>query len=209
MNRELLQTQWPQIRELLREKFSNLTDEDIRQINGRYDELVIKLQQKYGYNREEAEERIRSWNFDRFESSYSDMPMKEDRAYREDEMSMKRKDDSSWLKWLLGLGIPLLLLGTYYLTMPKTPDVVRTPPVNQEQVVAQSPADLAISNGIRNSLIANSNFASDMQNVRITTNNGVVTLSGTVSNPEVRNSLVNTAQNYTGVRQVINDLQVK
>lgn len=202
MNKDLLETQWPQIREILSEKFSNLTEDDIRQINGRYDQLVAKLQQKYGYSREEAEERIRAWNFDRFASSRGKVV--------QDERVRKEDDNSSILKWLLAIGIPLVLLGLYFFSGNRAPETTTTSPTfNQEQTVVETPADRVISNGVRNALISQQNLASDVQNVQITTHNGVVTLSGFVPTRDVRDSIVNTAQNYAGVRQVINNIQIR
>jgi uncharacterized protein YjbJ (UPF0337 family) len=199
MNRDVLETQWPQVREILSEKFSNLTEEDIRQINGRYDQLVAKLQQKYGYSREEAEERIRSWNFDRTTNPRGQV-VREDRLRKEE-------DSSSILKWLLAIGLPLLLLGAYFFNTARTPENTTTG-VNQEQI-AETPADRTISSGLRNSFLTQQNLASELQNVQITTHDGVVTLSGFVSNREVRDSLVNSAQNFSGVTRVINNLQVR
>lgn len=201
MNREVLESQWTQIREILSDKFSNLTEEDIRQINGRYDQLVAKLQQKYGYSREEAEDRIRSWNFDRVTSPRG-------QAFREEKI-VRREEDTSMLKWLLALGIPLLLLGAYFLGTTTTPEVVRSPTITQEQMIAETPADRVISTGLRNALLSQQTFATGMQNIQIASRNGVVTLSGTVPSTEARDFAINTAQNFTGVRQVIDNLQVR
>lgn len=199
MNRELLESQWVQVRELLKEKFSNLSEEDLRQINGRYDQLVVKLQEKYGYSREEAEEKIRILNFDRFSSPKSYVVR--------DEVVETKPDNSSFYKWLLGLGIPLLLLGAYLLNKPV--EVPRQPPVTQEQVIQETPADRSISSGLRSALLAQQNPAFDMKNIQITTHDGVVTLSGSVPNVETRNFAVTTARNFAGVKQVVNHIEVK
>lgn len=202
MNRDVLETQWPQIREILSEKFSNLTEEDIRQINGRYDQLVAKLQQKYGYSREEAEERIRSWNFDRMAGSRGQV-IHEDRVRR-------KEDNSSVLKWLLAIGIPLLLLGSYFLSTARTPEVTRTPVVSQEQLAVETPADRVISNGLRNALLSQQSLTTaEIQNIQITTRNGIVTLSGTVPSRDARDFVVNMAQNFTGVNRVNDNLQIR
>lgn len=203
MNKDLLESQWTQIREILREKFSNLSDEDIRQINGRYDQLVAKLQQKYGYTREEAEERIRSWNFDRFTTAPKSQTIREE--------SYRTEPDSNFFKWLLALGIPLLLLGAYYLGN-RTPEITNAPPpVVQQQAVRETPSDRLISDNIRNALLAvqGQNTSFNMRNIQVTTNDGVVTLSGSVPSAEIRDSIVNAVQNFGGVKQVINNLQVK
>lgn len=210
MNRELLETQWPQIREILREKFNNLTEEDIRQINGRYDQLVAKLQQKYGYSREEAEDRIRSWNFDRLAGSRGSAIRDDYReAYREDKV--RKSEDNTFLKWLLGLGIPLLLIGAYFLGTARNPETFTSSPsvVQQQQIFAETPADRVISNNLINALVSQQNMsASDLRNIQISTRNGVITLSGTVPNAGIRDNILDTAQNISGVRQVINNLRI-
>ena len=210
MNKDLLESQWVQIREILKDKFSNLTEEDIRQINGHYDQLVAKLQQKYGYSKEEAEERIKNWNFDRFTSASKGQNLREDRAYLDDKARLK-KDNSNptLLKWLTGLLTLLFLLGLYYLPQATTHETVTTPTTVNRAVVVENVADRAISDGIKNVLISSPLIASDIQNLQITTHNGVVTISGSVPSVEVRDSILNTAQNYSGVTQVINDLIVK
>lgn len=200
MNKEILESNWTQVREILREKFNNLSEEDIRQINGRFDQLVAKLQQKYGYSKEEAEERIRNWNFDRFATAKG-------QNIRE-ERTLRREDTSSALKWLLGLGIPLLLLGAYFLGT-RNPEVPTTPTTTQERMMTiENATDRNLTTGIRNALMQNLN-ASDLQFVRITSNNGIVTLTGSVSSQQISNAIEARVQNFNGVRQVNNNLQVR
>ncbi len=200
MNKELLETQWSQVRDILKEKFTNLSDDDIKQINGRYEELVAKLQQRYGYSREEAEERIRSWNFDRFQNKVRS-PLREE--------SVRQDTESSTLfKWLLFL-LPLFLIGAYFLNTREPAPVTPTNPVVSEQTATQTPGDLVIVNGIRSALVSDQIKAADLQNVQITAHNGVVTLNGTVSNNQIRDSIVKEASGFTGVSHVVNNLEVK
>lgn len=207
MNRDLLETQWPEIREILRDKFSNLTEDDIKQINGRYDQLVAKLQQKYGYSREEAEERIRSWNFDRFAAaSQRNSAIHEDRYYQKNKVA--KEENASIFKWLLALGIPLLLLGAYYFNPTRT-ETTSSPVITNEQAIVETPADRIIFTDLRNAFIAQNISASDLQNVQVVTRNGVVTLSGTVPSREVSDVIVNTTERVAGVRQVINNLRIR
>lgn len=207
MDRAVLESQWTQIRDILREKFSYLSDDDIREINGRYDQLVAKLQQKYGYSREEAEERIKSWNFDRFLAAQRQRvsPSIDDRAYRD--ASARKEHTSSFLKWALILGIPLLLLGAYFLS-PATTGITNSPILTNQSVV-ETPADHAISTNLRNVLSAQNVSGLDLQNIQITTSNGIVTLSGTVPNSAAHDFIVNTTERTAGVRQVVDNLQVR
>ncbi|MBA3239547.1 MAG: BON domain-containing protein [Parachlamydiaceae bacterium] len=204
MNRDTLESQWPQIRDMLREKFSNLTEEDIKQINGRYDQLVAKLQQKYGYSREEAEERIKSWNFDRFATPQRSTTVHEEKYHPQDNV---KEDNSSLFKWLLGIGIPLLLLA--YFLAPTGNETTNTTTTSRDQTMGETQADRTISSDLRNALIEQNVSGSQLQNIQVTTRNGIVTLSGTVPNNEVRDVILNTSQNLPGVRQVVNNLQVR
>lgn len=199
MNRDVIETQWPQVREILIEKFNHLTEDDIREINGRYDQLVLKLQQKYGYSREEAEDRIRLWNFDRKLAA-------NERIVREEVRN--EEESGSAFKWLAAICIPLLLLGLLFFNI-ATPPQPANPAAVQEQTVKQTPGDVVIMTSLRNALTAKKIPNFDVQNVQITSREGIVTLSGSVPNAEVRDSVVNTSQNFTGVKRVIDNLQIK
>lgn len=54
MNEDILKSQWKQIRGQIKGWWSVLTDEDLDRINGRRDQLIGVLQQKYGFTKEEA-----------------------------------------------------------------------------------------------------------------------------------------------------------
>lgn len=62
MNRDEFQGKFREIRGIIKEKWGKLTDDEINQVNGNFDQLLGKLQQRYGYNRERAEEELRNWN---------------------------------------------------------------------------------------------------------------------------------------------------
>lgn len=206
MNRDVVETQWVQVRDVIRDNFNNLSDEDIRQINGRYDQLIAKLQQKYGYSREEAEDKVRSLNFDRYATNASNAsnPRGNRMAAREEV-----KDDSlSVFKWILGLGIPLLL-AFYLFNQYGTPTTTTTPTTTQDQMINETPADRVISTGLRDTILANQTFASEINNLQIATNNGVVTLSGTVANQEAHDFILSTARNFNGVNRVVDRIVVR
>ncbi len=54
MSEDILKSQWKQIRPQLKSWWSVLTDDDLDKINGRRDQLIGLLQQKYGYTKEQA-----------------------------------------------------------------------------------------------------------------------------------------------------------
>ena len=58
MNRNILEGNWKQIRGTIREKWGELTDDELDQIAGNRDKLAGVLQERYGYTQVEAERQI-------------------------------------------------------------------------------------------------------------------------------------------------------
>jgi uncharacterized protein YjbJ (UPF0337 family) len=52
------QAHWSDLQGKARMRWSQLTDEDFKQIGGRYDLLVEALQRRYGFDRSRAEQEI-------------------------------------------------------------------------------------------------------------------------------------------------------
>lgn len=64
MNREQFEGSWHQLKGKIKEKWGKLTDDDIAVINGKYEQFIGKLQQKYGYSKEQAEKESNNWKFE-------------------------------------------------------------------------------------------------------------------------------------------------
>lgn len=58
MNRNVLEGKWLQLRGAVREKWGDLTDDDLDQIAGKRDKLAGILQERYGYTQIEVEREI-------------------------------------------------------------------------------------------------------------------------------------------------------
>jgi len=58
MNKNILEGKWMQLRGQIREKWGELTDDELDQIAGKRDKLAGVLQEKYGYAQAEAEQQI-------------------------------------------------------------------------------------------------------------------------------------------------------
>ncbi len=58
MNQDILTGKWMQLRGAIREKWGELTDDELDQIAGKRDKLAGVLQEKYGYGQMEAEREI-------------------------------------------------------------------------------------------------------------------------------------------------------
>jgi uncharacterized protein YjbJ (UPF0337 family) len=61
MNWDIVKGKWTQFKGKARENWGDLTDDELEQIAGERDQLVGRLQERYGYAREEAERRADEW----------------------------------------------------------------------------------------------------------------------------------------------------
>lgn len=61
MNKDIFEGKWEQIKGSVREKWGDLTDDDLTQINGSREKLLGKIQEAYGRSREAAEKEIKEW----------------------------------------------------------------------------------------------------------------------------------------------------
>lgn len=61
MNWDQIEGSWKEMKGKVRASWGELTDDELTQIGGKKDQLVGKLQQKYGLEREEAERRADEW----------------------------------------------------------------------------------------------------------------------------------------------------
>ena len=58
MNPEILKGRWNQLRGEIRTRWGKLTDDDLTQIQGHAEKMIGKLQERYGYKREQAEKEL-------------------------------------------------------------------------------------------------------------------------------------------------------
>jgi uncharacterized protein YjbJ (UPF0337 family) len=61
MNRDTFQGQWKQMKGSVKKQWGKLTDDDIARVEGDFDELAGRIQERYGVAREEAEKQIKAW----------------------------------------------------------------------------------------------------------------------------------------------------
>lgn len=202
MTKELLESQWAQIRGFLKERFQNLTDEDIKYINGRYDHMIERLEQRYGFTKMQAEDAIHRFLVDKFPGYFA-----AEKAYVKP-IRTEREAVNPW-KWVALAALPLLaILGLLNIGHPKYHETVVSQPtvVGREMGIrAENPADLTISSEIRRVLSADRLVSRDLPNIHIVSDNGIVTITGSVPTIQERDEVLQVVQHASGVKQV-NDL---
>lgn len=61
MNWDQVVGNWTQLKGKLREKWGDLTEDDIARLAGNREQLIGRLQERYGIAREEAERQVSNW----------------------------------------------------------------------------------------------------------------------------------------------------
>lgn len=64
MNWDQVQGNWKQFKGHAKQKWGKLTDDDLTRIEGKRDELIGRLQERYGYSRDQAEREADEWGGD-------------------------------------------------------------------------------------------------------------------------------------------------
>ena len=61
MNKDEIGGNWKQFKGKAKEKWGKLTDDDMTVIEGKRDQLVGKIQERYGYAKDQAEKEVKDW----------------------------------------------------------------------------------------------------------------------------------------------------
>jgi uncharacterized protein YjbJ (UPF0337 family) len=61
MNWEQVRGSWNQVKGEMKKQWGKLTDDDFAKINGERDKLVGRIQERYGYAKDQAEREVRDW----------------------------------------------------------------------------------------------------------------------------------------------------
>lgn len=61
MNKDQLEGDWTNLKGKIKEKWGKLTDDDLKVIEGKRDQLAGKLQERYGYAKEQAEKELKEF----------------------------------------------------------------------------------------------------------------------------------------------------
>ena len=58
MNRDMFEGQWKQIKGEVKRRWGMLTDDEVDQIDGNFEKLVGRIQERYGYQKDQAEREL-------------------------------------------------------------------------------------------------------------------------------------------------------
>lgn len=61
MNKHIIEGEWKQLKGAMKEKWGELTQDEIDQTDGETEKLIGKIQAKYGYGYEKARDEVNSW----------------------------------------------------------------------------------------------------------------------------------------------------
>jgi len=61
MNWDQIEGSWKQMTGKIRQKWAKLTDDDLANIAGKKDQLVGKLQERYGLHKDAADKEVTDW----------------------------------------------------------------------------------------------------------------------------------------------------
>ena len=62
MNWDQIEGQWKQMKGKVKTKWGKLTDDDLTTIAGHKDQLVGRIQERYGIQKDEAERQVQDWH---------------------------------------------------------------------------------------------------------------------------------------------------
>jgi uncharacterized protein YjbJ (UPF0337 family) len=58
MNRDILEGKWKQLKGSVKEKWGELTDDELDKAAGRFDKVAGLIQERYGYAKDQAEQEL-------------------------------------------------------------------------------------------------------------------------------------------------------
>ncbi|MEJ4045955.1 CsbD family protein [Erwinia sp. SLM-02] len=61
MNNDEVSGNWKQFKGKVKEQWGKLTDDDLTVVEGKRDQLVGKIQERYGYQKDQAEKELSDW----------------------------------------------------------------------------------------------------------------------------------------------------
>ena len=70
MNEHTLKGDWKQMKGTVKQKWADLTDDDLLHIEGSRDKLVGKVQERYGHSKDDAEREVDAWRVEKSDTCH-------------------------------------------------------------------------------------------------------------------------------------------
>ncbi|MBN9378267.1 MAG: hypothetical protein BGO14_06335 [Chlamydiales bacterium 38-26] len=64
MNKEIFEGHWHELKGKIKEKWGKLTDDDMKKIDGKWENFLGSLEKSYGYKKDQVEKEINSWKYE-------------------------------------------------------------------------------------------------------------------------------------------------
>ena len=61
MNSDIFEGKWKQLKGSVKQQWGKLTDDDVASLTGKKDQLIGKLQERYGYTKDQAQKEADAW----------------------------------------------------------------------------------------------------------------------------------------------------
>jgi len=61
MNQDRISGNWKQFKGKVKEQWGKLTDDDLNVVEGKRDQLAGRIQERYGYTKEQVEKEMKDW----------------------------------------------------------------------------------------------------------------------------------------------------
>jgi uncharacterized protein YjbJ (UPF0337 family) len=61
MNWDTMEGQWHQVKGAVKAKWAKITDSDLSLLNGKKEEVLGKIQERYGVSKDQAEKQVDDW----------------------------------------------------------------------------------------------------------------------------------------------------
>lgn len=68
MNRDEFENKWDELKGKIQLRWAKLTSDDLADIKGSYRQLISRLEKKYGYSKEQAEQEVSNWSDSHYHS---------------------------------------------------------------------------------------------------------------------------------------------
>jgi uncharacterized protein YjbJ (UPF0337 family) len=95
MNGDLFKARWQEFKGKVKSKWNKLSDMEIAQINGKREQLLVKLQQKYNWDERHAEEELRRFEDSLMKEHQREMPERRQSGQMEGQMRGREQSGQS------------------------------------------------------------------------------------------------------------------